>query len=226
MKHLVIGAGEIGKSLQSIFECDIRDAESDLVGEYDILHIAYPYFVGFEQSVLDYKNQYGARYVVVHSTVPVGTCDSIGVAHSPVTGVHPHLVESIKTFTKFVSGAGAEDIVTEFNLYGIPAVYVVDSRNTEAGKLYGLLIYGINVLLEKEIYAYCKENNLDYDVVYRQFVQMYNTGYKAMNMDWAKMYELTHKDGGVGGHCVLQNAPLLGTDFAEVLTRLNDKYVV
>jgi len=66
MKHLIIGNGEIGKSLQDIFQCDIRDKEDTVSGAYDILHIAYPYFNGFEESVNEYKNKYNANYVVVH----------------------------------------------------------------------------------------------------------------------------------------------------------------
>lgn len=226
MKHLIIGNGEIGKSLQDIFQCDIRDKEDTVSGAYDILHIAYPYFNGFEKSVNEYKNKYNANYVVVHSTVPVGTCKKIGVAHSPVTGVHPHLAESIKTFTKFVAGIGAEEITKEFIRFDIPAVSVDNSDNTEAGKLFNLLFYGINVLLEKEVYDFCAKNNLDYSVVYKDFVEMYNNGYSSMGMDWAKLYELQHKDGGIGGHCILQNAPLLKTDFSKILERLNSKYVV
>lgn len=226
MKHLIIGAGEIGSALQSIFSCDIRDIKSDLNGEYDILHIAYPYFDGFIKSVLDYQKLYNAKYVVVHSTVPVGTCEIAGFHHSPVTGVHPHLKESILTFTKFVSGENSEIIAKEFRNYGIPAKSIQKQGDSEAGKLFGLLIYGINVLLEKEIYQYCIDNNLDYEVVYKDFVKMYNQGYQKMGMSWAKMYELEHKQGGIGGHCVIQNAPSLKTDFSEILARLNNKFVV
>lgn len=226
MKHLIIGQGEIGKSLQAILNCDIHDIDPLPVKHYDIIHIAIPYSKKFNKIVKDYKKRYTADYVVIHSTVPVGTSEKLGVCHSPVTGVHPHLTESMKTFTKFVSGTGADVIVEEFKTYGIPAVHIENSGNTEAGKLYSLLIYGINVLLEKEIYQYCKDKGLDYDVVYRQFVEMYNQGYSKMGMNHIKMYELTHKDGGIGGHCVLQNSPMLKTDFAKILSTLNKKFVL
>ena len=221
MKHLIIGNGEIGQALQKIFNCDIRDIKSDLVGKYDVLHIAYPYSIFFDETVLNYKKKYKAKYVVVHSTVPTGTCESIGVIHSPVTGVHPHLKESILTFTKFVTDKA---MVREFKKYGIPAKYIKGSSNTEAGKLYALLIYGINVQLEKEIFEYCKENKLDYKSVYNEMVQMYNSGYEKMGMGHFKIYDLKHQTGKIGGHCVMTNAPLLKTDFAKILTKLNEKY--
>lgn len=223
MKHLIIGAGEIGQALQRVFKCDIRDIEEIPVKKYDILHIAIPNCVNFVNIVNDYKKLYKAKYVVVHSTVPVGTCKKGGYIHSPVTGVHPHLAKSLKTFTKFVSN---KKITEEFIKYGIPAVYIKGSNNTEAGKLYALAIYGINVLLEKEIYKYCIDNKLNYDVVYRQFIDMYNGGYSKMGMKHIKMYELEHRKGGIGGHCVVQNSPLLKTPLTKVLVRENKRYVI
>lgn len=223
MKHLIIGAGEIGQALQKVFKCDIRDIEEIPVKKYDILHIAIPNCVNFVNIVNKYKKLYKAKYVVVHSTVPVGTCKKGGFIHSPVTGVHPHLAKSLKTFTKFVSN---KKIADEFIRYGIPAVYVKGSDNTEAGKLYALAIYGINVLLEKEIYQYCIDNKLNYDVVYGQFIDMYNGGYSKMGMKHIKMYKLTHKKGGIGGHCVVQNSPLLKTPLTRVLVRENKRFMI
>lgn len=223
MKHLIIGAGEIGQALQKVFKCDIRDVEDIPVQKYDILHIAIPNSKKFVDIVKGYKKLYKAKYVVVHSTVPVGTCNKGDFIHSPVTGVHPYLAKSLKVFTKFVSN---KKIAEEFKKYGIPAVYVKGSSNTEAGKLYALAIYGINVLLEKEIYRYCVDNKLNYDVVYRQFVEMYNSGYSKMGMKHIKMYELVHKKGSLGGHCVVQNSPLLKTPLTRVLVRENKRYMV
>lgn len=223
MEHLIIGAGEIGRALQKVFKCDIRDVEEIPVKKYDVLHIAIPYSKKFIKIVQGYRKLYKAKYVVVHSTVPVGTCANGDFIHSPVTGVHPHLAKSIKTFTKFVSN---KVMMYEFQKYGIPSVYVRGSNNTEAGKLYSLAIYGINVLLEKEIYRYCEDNGLDYDVVYCQFVKMYNEGYKKMGMKHIKVYELVHKSGGIGGHCVTQNAPLLKTPLTKVLVRENKRHVI
>lgn len=227
MQHLIIGYGEIGKAVQKVFNCDYKDKQDkELKESYDILHICIHYGVKFETIVESYRKKFNAKYVVVHSTVPVGTCEKLGVLHSPVTGVHPHLYKSLKTFTKFISGKDAEVVAEEFEKYGIKTSISSDSSNTEAGKLFGLLIYGINVLLEKEVYAYCEKNNLDYDVVYTQFVKMYNNGYAKMNMKHIKMYELKHQPSGIGGHCVMENSPLLNTPFSKFLDDYNTKFVV
>jgi hypothetical protein len=224
MKHLIIGNGEIGKALKEIFNCDIHDLYPFDNKQYDILHIAFPYSKKFLKYVREYQERYKPQYTIIHSTVPVGTSNKLNAIHSPVTGVHPRLVESLKTFTKFVSGKGSEIIAEEFNKFGIKSVAVSETKNTEAGKLYGLLIYGINILIEKEIYKFCDDNNLNYNIVYKDFTKMYNDGYKELGMEHIKMYELMHKDGPIGGHCIVKNAPLLKTKFSKILDKLNNRY--
>ena len=222
MKHLIIGQGEIGSALHSILKCDIRDVKNPIQqAKYDCIHICYPYSDVFCQSVREYKTLYKPKYVVVHSTVPVGTCRELKVIHSPVIGVHPHLERSILTFKKAIS---SRPMAEELKKFGIKTVYVKKSEDCEAGKLYSLLIYGINVLLEKEAFDYCKEEKLTYDIVYNLFTSIYNDGYKEMGMEKYTMYKLQHKEGPIGGHCVAQNAPRLGTPFAKILTALNHKH--
>lgn len=226
MQHLVIGYGEIGKALTQVLKCDFRDKTDDTSKEhYDVIHICYPHFNGFNKSVKSYIKRYTPDYVVVHSTVPVGTCGKLGVLHSPVTGVHPNLAKSIKTFTKFVGGDNSEVIADEFKKYKIPSVPVASASDTEAGKLYNLLAYGINILIEKEIWDFCHKNNLNYDIVYSQFVKMYNQGYEKMKMPHVKIYELKHFEGGIGGHCVMENSPLLNTELSRFLDDYNVKFV-
>jgi hypothetical protein len=223
MKHLVIGNGEIGKAFASVLKCDVRDVE-DFKGKYDIIHICFPYYTGFERAVIAYRINHSAKYVVVHSTVPVGTCRMLGVAHSPVTGVHPHLQKSLMTFTKFIGGVGANAIAKELRTRGMTVVLAHSSDETEAGKLFNLMVYGINVLMEKEIHDYCVANKLDYKTVYKKFVDMYNSGYADMGLRQYQMYRLEHRDGAIGGHCVVQNAPMLGTYFSNVLRVKDNEY--
>lgn len=217
--NLVIGEGEIGKALAEILDCQSHDIEPLPEKHYDIIHIAIPFTKQFNKIVKNYQERYTPEFTVIHSTVPVGTSEKLGACHSPVTGVHPHLVESIKTFTKFVGGEGSEEVAKALRRYNIPTKAVSSSRDTEAGKIAGLLIYGINILLEKEIYNHCQANKLNYDVVYTDFIKMYNEGYEIMGMNHIKMYELEHKEGKIGGHCVAQNGPMLGGVFGKLLKR-------
>src|SRR5690606_40778498 len=52
------------------------------------------------EHVQRYAAEHGAELVVVHSTVPVGTCDANGWVHSPVRGRHPNLVGGLRKFVK------------------------------------------------------------------------------------------------------------------------------
>jgi len=225
MKHLVIGEGEIGTALKKVLKCKSHDKESLPKQHFDIIHIAIPFSTGFTRVVRNYQKRYTPLHTVIHSTVEVGTCEKIKACHSPVTGVHPHLQKSLKTFTKFVGGVGSETIADELKKYGIPATPVAFARDTEAGKLFNLMFYGINVLLEKEVYEYCKQNNCDYQTTYKAFVKAYNEGYQKMKVPHIKMYELEHQPGGIGGHCVMENSPMLNTTFSKFLDNYNTGFI-
>lgn len=226
MQQLVIGKGEIGTAIAEIFQCDAIDKGDKFDKTYDVIHVCIGHSRTFEKTVLDYIKIYKPKYTVVHSTVPVGTCDKHNWVHFPITGVHPHLKESILTFRSLVGGKRASELKGYFGDHGIDITTTEKAGNTEAGKLYNLLTYGINVLIEKEIHQYCEDNDLDYEFVYNEFVTMYNDGYEDMGMNWARMYYLMHKEGGIGGHCVMQNAPKLKTKFSRLLESYNKQYMV
>lgn len=224
MKHFVIGLGQIGSAIKELFDCEGRDIDS-VEADVDILHICFPYSENFINQVRAYQAQYEPQYTVIHSTVPVGTSKRLKAIHSPVTGKHPDLLESIKTFTKFIAGDGADKVAPEFEKAGCTVKVLSKAENTEAGKLWSLNIYGINVIIEKEIHRYCYENNLNFDEVYTEFVDMYNDGYKAMGMPEFQQYKLKHMDGKIGGHCVIQNMPHLYSELADFLITWNEKMV-
>ena len=133
MRHLVIGMGEIGSAIQSIFGADYTDpvkGDSFSNGDYDMMHICIPYSKNFEKIVKEYQEEYKPVYTVVHSTVPIGTCNRLDVTHSPCRGKHPSLKESILTFVKYVGGTHADIVAEEFKRHGIPAQAWVSARDT------------------------------------------------------------------------------------------------
>src|SRR5216684_3573751 len=112
MKTLVIGNGEVGKSLfevlHSAHETYMRDTEHfDLPG-VEVLNICFPCREKnvFIETVKKYIEQYKPKLTIIHSTVPVGITRLIGkkVVHSPIHGKHPNLQGGILTFVKFVGG--------------------------------------------------------------------------------------------------------------------------
>jgi len=224
MNHLVIGSGQIGTAISQILKCDIRDIEK-FEGEYGAIHICFPYSDRFISQVKKYKKEHNARYVVIHSTVPVGTSRTLEACHSPITGKHPDLYESILLFTKLFAGRGAKRMAEEFDFKGCETKVLIKPENTEAGKLWALNIYGLNVMIEKEIYKYCEENKLDFNEVYTDFVEMYNGGYNKMGLPQFQQYNLKHMEGKIGGHCIIQNMDNLNSPLSSLLKKLNDGVV-
>ena len=224
MQHFVVGLGEVGGAVQSILGCDGFDPSKSTEKSrktYDMLHICFPYSPNFGLIVRSYIDAYQPKYVLVHSTVPVGTCGRLGVAHSPIRGRHPDLKESILNFKKYIGGEGANDIADELAKYGMKTEVVATASETEAGKLFDLMQYGMSVLLNKEIWQFCQDNQLDFDTVYTKFNQSYNDGYASMGYPQFIRPILEYMEGKIGGHCVVQMMSLLETYSAKRIIQAN-----
>ncbi len=209
MRQLVIGCGEVGSAVAALLgadSCDLgKPAPCD---KYDVVHICFPYSERFCEAVASYRQQFSPSLVVIHSTVPVGTSRKCDAVHSPVRGKHPHLLESLRVFVKYFGGELAEEAAALFPQCKVHCVS--QQETTEMLKLWDTTIYGVNIALEKTIYEACQQMGVDFDVVYRHAGETYNAGYAAMgNPEFCK-YVLKHFDGPIGGHCVTNNAKLLG----------------
>lgn len=231
MRNLVIGnKGQIGSAIQKILQCDGYDIINELMplGQYGVLHICFPYSDTFADDVKKYISQFMPLYTVIHSTVPVGTCEFIGSStiYSPCRGVHPQLEKGIRTFTKYFAGANCMDVAHIFEDNYVNTVIVGDTpysvRSLEAMKLWDTTQYGWNIILEKEIYKFCEDNDLDFDIVYSYANKSYNEGYEALGMPQYKKYVLEHRDGKIGGHCVIQNLDLLKTPLGDIIKGYNE----
>lgn len=213
--NLVIGRGEVGKAVQAVLECDGIDKGETKTGKYKYLHICIPYSDSFKKIVLDYQEEYmdEGGLLIIHSTVPLGTSESLNAVHSPIRGVHPNLEEGVRTFVKYFGGQRAGEASAEFIKKGVKCEITSSARNTEAGKLWSTTQYGLFIALQKEIHEYCEENGLDFDVVYTQFNRTYNEGYAKLDMPHVLRPILKHVDGPIGGHCIQSNASILHQDF-------------
>ena len=211
-KHLVIGLGEVGMALTKVFKCDGEDKFQDIKAEekqYNFLHIAFPYSETFIDDVKKYQDEFNPKYTIIHSTVPIGTSAKLGVCHSPVRGVHPHLADSILTFKKFVGGEDCFEIASEFKKYRVDCLCVRDSRQTEALKLIDTTQYGYLIMLNKEIKHWCDKYDLDFNIIYTLANETYNDGYSKMFRPEVLRPYLKYMEGQIGGHCVMPNAKLL-----------------
>lgn len=220
MISVIVGMGEVGKALHhkiaSAYTYDINtDANPyDLAkaikatGDKLVLHIAFPYSPDFHTQVQAYQGMFGPSYTVIHSTVPVGTCNLLDAYHSPVRGVHPKLEASMGIFTTYLAPYNTE-LTTYFLSQGFKINSVDKPENTEAGKLWSLAAYAVMITLEKEIWDYCLSHDLDFQVVYTHFTETYNQGYNGIDRPHFRRPVLRHIEGPIGGHCVIPGVRML-----------------
>lgn len=231
MKTLIIGCGEIGTALYTVLSEKYETKKIDAFKEgeereydetFDIIHVCYPFIENFIEVTKAYMDKYKPKYTVIHSTVPIGTTKSfedVSVFHSPVRGKHPNIAPSLKVFVKYV---GYNDYETGFNVItpyfvkaGIPCRPVNNTNNTEAAKLFCTTYYGHQIAFMQNLYNFCKKNELDFDIVYRDLNQTYNDGYRQLgNQEFIRPI-LNYNGDGIGGHCVWENATLLKNQFSD-----------
>jgi len=226
MKALVIGDGEVGKSLQQVLGCDVRGKKEreDREGYFDIIHICFPYFEGFVEEVKKYQKQYKPKYTVIHSTVPIGTSKKLKAYHSPVRGMHPDMEESMKTFVTYLAPHN-EELKSYFKSKGMKIEMLVNAKDTEALKLLDTTYYFWNIIFEKAVYEFCQQRGLDFSSIYTHANETYNDGYLMMGKDNVRRPVLKHIQGSVGGHCLVPNAEILseehGFDLTKILLTMN-----
>lgn len=229
-KHCVVGLGEIGSALKTIFKAEGEDPFKNIFAEkrhYDYLHICIPYTENFVNIVKEYQKKFTPKYTIIHSTVPIGTSGLCNANHSPVRGVHPTMIDGILTFKKFIGGPDAFEIAEEFKRHRISSMCTRDSRQTEALKLLDTTQYGIQILINKQIHEFCEKNKLDFNFVYTLANETYNDGYiKLLRPEVVRPY-LKYMEGKIGGHCVVNNAILLQKyspiPIAKMILDLNDR---
>ncbi len=219
MKQVVVGAGEVGRAIAEVLgDVELRDV-AGYTGRADVIHVCFPWSNAFEAEVRAYQVLFGADLTIIHSTVPIGTSRRLGAVHSPVTGRHPHLAESVRTFVKFFGGERAAAAAALFA--GVTETRTVpDPETTEAGKLLQTLQFGWQVLLQKEAYRLCRGTGADPEVAYRQFNEAYTAGYGELG-DPFRLPVVADIAGPIGGHCVIPNAAITPSFLADLLLELN-----
>lgn len=222
--QIVIGAGEVGRAISDVLRIRAYDLEGP-GGPADVLHVCFPWSPAFAADVDRYRCETGASLVIVHSTVPVGTCRALDAVHSPVTGRHPDLAESVRTFVKFFGGRQAPEAAALFDAVGVRTEVVPDPETTEAGKLWQTLQFGMLVALQKEGYRWMRGLGADPEVAYAHMNRAYSEGYAALGEPF-RLLVLREMPGPIGGHCVIPNARLTDDPIARLLTALDGSWAV
>lgn len=229
-KHLIIGAGEVGRSLFNIlrgnYEVVIRDIESAVSGKFNVLHVCYPPIKDFINITKKYIREYEPDIIIVHSTVPVGTTRKLGVGsvHSPVRGTHPNLEKGLKTFVKYFGGEKAKEAASIFSKIGVKTKILKNAEASELGKILDTTYYGWNIIFCNEVKKICDELGLDFDEVYTIPNKDYNEGYAKLGKTNVIRPVLKPSLGKIGGHCVVPNCDLLKSWPTEIIKKRNQKY--
>lgn len=208
LTNLVIGNGEVGRAIAQVLNCPTVERDGEVL-EARIIHICFPYSDKFVEYVKEYQEKSKAKYTVIHSTVPVGTCNILNAIHSPIRGKHPDLAPSIRIFVKYFGGSALEEVVNEFEKRGVTCYTTDKSETTEALKLWSTEQYRNQIAQMREIYHYCQEHDLPFEIVYQHSNQTYNEGYEAMGFSEFKKPILKYMGEKNGGHCIDPNHMLL-----------------
>lgn len=225
--HYIVGLGEIGNSLFDVLSVHYPTKGVDLSfgrhtdnwdeasGKFgiDFLHICIRHSGSFDQVVFDYVEKMLPNYVVIHSTVPVGTTEKLrlnNAVHSPNRGLHPNLAESMRTFVKHIGGPKAHVVAECFEKVGIRTKCHSRSSTTEAQHLIRNSFYGVYIMFAEEAYQLCRKYGLDYHEVVTQYGETHNDGYKKLGHE-SKIHPLVYPTmgNGIGGHCLVLNAQLI-----------------
>lgn len=229
--HIIAGMGEVGMALldvllkkkQHVWGIDMKEYPP-YPEQVEVLHICYGYSEGFNKSVKAYQKRFKPKLTIVHASVPVGTCDKLGVVHSPVRGIHPRLSKSIETFEKYFGGKQSAVASSIFRKMGIKTLGVPKASWTEALKLWDTTQYGFMIAIEKYIWNWCRLNNVPFSIIYQHANRTYNEGYVKMGRPDVVRPFLKHMPGPIGGHCIIPNAKLLNDKMGKVLIEINETY--
>lgn len=230
MTNLVIGYGEIGRAVGAIIGThDFIDKDFPVVeGDFDVIHICFPYSDTFLSDVNYYYTEYGANHsshIIIWSTLPIGTTKYVGqgAVHSPVEGKHPDLELSIRYMERWIGYNDKEEGLF-FNGYfrdlGLRTRMVENSDCTEALKLLSTTEYGINIEFARYKKHIADEIGMDYQLC-KDFNTEYNKLYKNLGLDNKyQRYVLDAPEGPKGGHCVTPNARLLDSQFPNAMVQI------
>lgn len=210
-KHLVVGLGEVGSAIQTIFGADGIDDKiwSEPQSHYDYLHICIPYSDKFVDIVKEYQKQFTPIHTIIHSTVPVGTSRKCEALHSPIRGLHPNLYSGVMTFEKFIGGERASEVADAFRRVGIRVILCDKQETTELGKLLDTEYYRACIEFTLRARELADKHSVPFHEAYTLFNLTYNAGYQELGHPEFVRPTLQAIKQPIGGHCVLPNKKLI-----------------
>jgi UDP-N-acetyl-D-mannosaminuronate dehydrogenase len=238
-KVLVVGLGEVGQAIFDLlkesgrftvygFDLDEskmrKTGQAPLPSKVDVMHICIPCKrqEQFVDAVVDYVERFKPKLVIIDSTVPPGTTESVSkrcaclVAHSPFRGVHEspeHMKWELKRWTKYVGGANAEAgraAVRHFRAFGLRTKVLKSCSETELAKLFETTYRAWMITCFQEMHRISRHFGVDFDQVVDFLADTHR-----IRFDRPIMFPNV-----IGRHCVIPNVELLLKGYDSKLLRL------
>jgi hypothetical protein len=239
MKHIIIGAGEVGKNIaQNIKgEFSIYDKgewedtrASSLYGGPYYVHICIPYNDSFMEIVNRVKLIFNPKITIIHSTIKEGVIskleDTDKILYSPVVGRHQDdFSESSRKFTKFFAGKRDKyDEVSDYfdydtQYWGPNYDELVFAKLMSTAYMYWNLVY------EKNLFNECKHKGYDHNKVYKRWNRNYNNGYGIDHPEWKRPIYDHVEDARPGGHCLGSNIFLTENHIINILRQWHERKI-
>ncbi len=235
----ILGYGEVGQAIAKFYRNPrIKDLNRDdgLKG-VEILHICLPWSKNFVKIAKKEIQSIKPKLAIIHSTIPIGTTKKLAlslpkglggmVVHSPTRGVHPKLYHGIKTFVKYIGADNKKaGLLAKKHLegLGIKTKVFMPSAATEIGKLLDTSYYGLCIAWHGEMKKLCDKFGINFEEAVADFNKTYNEGYQKLGKPNVVRPVLYPPKGGIGGHCVVENAEILKKYFKSEALDLILKY--
>jgi hypothetical protein len=223
MRIKILGYGDIGKALHSLFkkcELEIVDPKYKMIDSNNICDyvlVAIPFSDTFLQICLEEKSK--CKNIVIFSTVPIGTTKNIpGAVHIPIEGKHPFLDDSLKHWKFFMGYNPGVDMTAYIKLFNHiqKSVYPIESTDTtEAMKILSTTLYGVNI----EYARYANDTLKDKYEYFNDYNNAYNYLYAQLGIKDYRRYILYPPEKVIGGHCVKENARFVNGIFPEIVKK-------
>lgn len=234
MRHLILGAGEIGSAYyrlllprNEVFRLDVdpKRTDSKLPKRVDVLHICLRYSDKFLDVVRKAIDDYGPDLVNNMATCPPRTTEHIDydAVHSTTRGLHPNLEAMIRLIPKHYGGPKAKEVAELFgNVCEAPPVIHDHAKTTELLHIASNYQYLANIMAADDIDSWCRYYGVDF-YEFQRYSETHNQGFREMGLH-SKMRPIVYPSGGhIGGHCVKLAAELLPKELhTDALRRLAD----
>lgn len=246
--QVVIGRGEVGQAVINVlskkYQVESYDvANGDSLGreklKEKVTHICFPYSDRFFGEVKKYQKALKPEFLIIHSTVAVGTTEKISQAvHSPVRGVHEKvgsipgssIEEGILGWKKQIGGPKKLVVKAKkiFESVGIETVTYDDSKITELGKLLCNIQWALSLAFTQEMKRICDHFDLDFDKTVKEMNKIYNEGTNDLGGKYKDRIRPVCFPGHIGGNCLMENIEILKkqkpSKFFDLIEESNQKF--